>query len=276
MNHAEMKDLLALHALGAVDAAAAAAIEAHAAGCADCASELADLRELGGLLAHAATPVAPPPALRSRILAALPEQAPRAPDVRDIRERIKRPPRRPAAAWWIAAAASIAAGAALITALDAQRQARSLQAELIAAQARADEAARLEQRLAAATAELQAEQARGQFLASATTTMVTLTGTPDAPNARLRLAYDRGSGRAMLFGAELPPAPAGKAYQLWFIAGGKPLPGRVFNPGAPGDGAWDETIPADGRDATLFAVTLEEAAGAQSPTSAILLTGTPS
>lgn len=123
------------------------------------------------------------------------------------------------------------------------------------------------------TIESQLTQQRdvAQFLASPDTATIMLAGTEQAPKARVKLAYDRRTGRALLFGYDLPPVPAGKAYQIWFIAGGKLLPGRVFDPGPTGAGWWSEQVPIEGRDASVFAVTLEPSDGVSSPTGPMVL-----
>ncbi|HEX8423325.1 MAG TPA: anti-sigma factor, partial [Pyrinomonadaceae bacterium] len=101
----------------------------------------------------------------------------------------------------------------------------------------------------------------------------TLSGTKVAERARARLTFDARTGRAMLMAADLPPAPTGKAYQLWFIAEGKPpMPGSVFQPDARGHAEMHETIPPEGRsDAAVFAVTLEPAGGVSAPTGEMYL-----
>ena len=118
----------------------------------------------------------------------------------------------------------------------------------------------------------QAELAREQELVETVTgpdaTFLRLAGTDAAPRARARLAYDQYTGRAVLFAYDLPPAPPGKAYQLWFIADGRPpMPGKVFTPDATGRGVLRDEVPAGGRDAKIFAVTLEPESGVQAPTS---------
>jgi anti-sigma-K factor RskA len=93
-----------------------------------------------------------------------------------------------------------------------------------------------------------------------------------AERARARLTFDAQTGRAMLTAADLPPAPPGKAYQLWFIAAGKPpMPGSVFRPDAHGHAEMHENIPPEGRTAAVFAVTLEPAGGTSAPTGEIYL-----
>jgi anti-sigma factor RsiW len=70
MTHAEIEERLALLALGEVELADAREIEAHVAGCDSCRAELLELREAFGAIALSAAPVAPPPELRDRVLAA--------------------------------------------------------------------------------------------------------------------------------------------------------------------------------------------------------------
>jgi anti-sigma-K factor RskA len=245
MSHEELQELLALYALEALDPGEVAELEAHLATCETCPAELDELRIVAGAIGLAADPVAPPAELRERILAQV--AAPR-PAARPTAEVI-----RPAAGFWkpVAALISLAAAAAIV--------ALSMYALGLAERVRAIEG------------QLAEKRGLAEFLSSADTATVVLAGTDEAPKARLKLAYDRRTGRAFLFGYDLPQPPAGKAYQLWFISGGKPLPGRVFDPGATGHGWWPEEVPADGRDASVFAVTLEPADGVSSPTGPMFL-----
>ena len=70
----------------------------------------------------------------------------------------------------------------------------------------------------------------------------------------------------LLVASNLPPAPAGKTYEMWVIPkGGKPLPAGLFQ--SANDGT--ATHLQRGRiapNADLVAVTLEDAAGSDSPT----------
>jgi hypothetical protein len=97
--------------------------------------------------------------------------------------------------------------------------------------------------------------------------IMTLSGTEMATRARAKFVYDSKTGRAMLMADDLPPAPAGKAYQLWFIAEGKPpMPGHVFNTDAAGHVEMRDQLPEEARGATIFAVTLEPSNGVNAPT----------
>lgn len=245
MSHEELQELLALHALDALDPREAAELEAHLATCESCPAELDGLRASAGAIGLAVDPVAPPPDLRARILAQVMEQSPA--------ERRTAEVIRPPARFWrpVAAIASLAAAAVIVV--------LSMYAWGLAERVRTIEGQLTEKRNLA------------DFLSSPDTATIVLAGTNEAPKARLKLAYDRSSGHAVLFGYDLPQPPQGKAYQIWFITGGKPLPGRVFDPGPAGKGWWPEQVPADGRDASVFAVTLEPADGVSSPTGPMFL-----
>lgn len=242
MSHDEVKEVLGLYVLGALDGAEARAVEQHLAGCtAECPFEQAETRDAAGMLAFAARAVEPSRAARERLLASLP-----APDSR--RAEIRSQPRRRRSGLFLGgvAAFAIAASAAFFI------------VDLVA-------------RLESAESELARLRDRAIFLGAADTTTVALAGTDEAPAARAKLSYDRRTGRALLIGYDLPEAPRGKAYQLWFIAGNKPLPGRVFVPGVDGGGEWNDTVPPEGRAAELFAVTLEPSGGVESPTGPMML-----
>jgi anti-sigma-K factor RskA len=130
------------------------------------------------------------------------------------------------------------------------------------------EMASLQERLNQTQGELARQLEKQAPLASPESQAALLAGTNVAPRARAMLAFDRKTGRAMLIANDLPPAPAGKAYQLWFIAGGHVMPGGVFTPDARGHAEMRDQMPAEGLRApsAIFAVTLEPAGGVGAPT----------
>ena len=74
----------------------------------------------------------------------------------------------------------------------------------------------------------------------------------------------------LLIATNLPPAPAGKAYEMWIIPkGAKPVPAGMFQSQADGTAMHVQRGPVDVNGVTI-AVTLEDEAGAAQPTSAIL------
>jgi anti-sigma-K factor RskA/cell division protein FtsB len=96
--------------------------------------------------------------------------------------------------------------------------------------------------------------------------VVALAGTNKAPGAHASLLYDSRRSVITLSVYDLPPAPAGKAYQLWFLVNGKPIPGGIFITSPTGYAMMRGQIPADARNASAFAVTLESSMGASAPT----------
>ena len=85
------------------------------------------------------------------------------------------------------------------------------------------------------------------------------------PGARGKVYVDRSRG-VLLIASNLPPAPAGKIYEMWVIPkGGSPVPAGLFQSDASGSaihvqpGAVDPSV-------TTVAVTLENEGGAQTPT----------
>ncbi|MDQ3917399.1 MAG: anti-sigma factor, partial [Acidobacteriota bacterium] len=112
----------------------------------------------------------------------------------------------------------------------------------------------------------------GDMLASSEASVMQLAGKEAAPQARAVIAYERSTGRAALLATGLPPAPAGRAYQLWLIAENKPLPGATFKSDADGRARMSDRLPAGVRQPT-FAVTLEREGGESAPRGEMYLLG---
>ena len=79
---------------------------------------------------------------------------------------------------------------------------------------------------------------------------------------------------SLIFPFNLPPDPEGKDYQLWAIAGGKPVSAGVFSVSAEGSALVPLLqFPTQGSVAA-FAVTLEPAGGVPQPSGDMVLIGT--
>jgi anti-sigma-K factor RskA len=272
--------MLPLHALGALEAEDARALEDHLTECAACRRELDEWRETTSMLAYSAGTVEPSAQLRVRILESvreIPQSSSLRTPPRDGNSEstsapssvvsITQSPRRMFSPAWKtgAIAASVACAALLISLFVLLNRNSAMKTEI----------ARLSNRLNQIQGELARERESKELIATrarqdmemlAASSVTTLKGTDVAPGAHARLALDPNTGRAMLLAYNLPPAPAGKAYQLWFIAGNKPLPGTVFTPDANGHAEVRDQAPAEGRDAAIFAVTLEPSGGVSAPT----------
>lgn len=281
------RELLAAQALTALDAAEAGALAAHLESCADCRAELHAWEATTALLALDAEPVEPSAQLRASILASVREE-------REDREvRVSRevgagvstplgqgsesvsaargeskvlPFERPPKPFWAslgsigAIAALFVCAVSLIVLLTFWRQNRAFHEEL----------AHLTREMQQAQKELEHQREVVQLLTAPDGHMARLSGTDMAPGARAMLAYDK-NGRAMLMARGLPAAPQGMAYQLWFIVGNKPMPGKVFKTEASGEGMMDDKVPTEALNAAVFAVTLEPESGVKAPTGAIYL-----
>jgi hypothetical protein len=295
MQHEEYKELVALEAVGSLALDEASSLAEHLDSCDECRNESAALRDAAAALVYTIEPVAPPEYLRDRVLegvrasdSVLPfrktsvSKASNGAAVgvggRSVNERpspnvkigtwgliASRPPLMFGA---IAASIIIVVLAVTLAILGNRNQ------ELVA------EVARLSQSLQKSQDDLLLAQREAERVAEISAIIsdpgapiTLLAGTEVAPGASARLIVDAKSGRALLATSGLPPAPAGKAYQLWYIAGGKPAPGLVFKPDAHGDTVLSDRVPDAGRQATIFAVTLEPEGGVSSPTGSMFLKG---
>lgn len=274
--------MLVPHALGALEPDEARALEEHLEQCAACRDELDSWHETAATLAHAAGAAEPRAELRALIIEQarkLPQSANGKPETqRDAlevgtnkdsatRSNVIPMPVASRSAWssaqrFGAIAASLIIAALAVALVIQWRRSNAMEAEL----------ARLSRQNNETQQELAGLRDKNQFMANAR--LASLSGTEMAKDARARLAYDHNTGRAMLMAEGLPPAPAGKAYQLWFIVEGKPpMPGGVFTTDAQGRAELHDQMPPEGRNAGIFAVTLERAGGVPAPEGKAFLQG---
>ena len=262
MNHEPFDTLAAAYALGALDGEELVEFEAHLAqGCAYCAVTLRESHEALAALARSAPPAVPPPevkqALLSRIAAVAPPASPR-------RERAR------GAFPWVAGAAAAAIVAAALTGafVAGHYEARIGQTarELTATRQR------LEREIAALTDQLAAYRSAADLLRDPATRVVTLRGLGPSPEATGWVIWHQAGGQ--LFVANLPPAPPGKAYELWTIGETAPRPAGVFRVDAEGRATHRVEPVEGGKPVKVFAVTLEPEGGVPAPTGPMVLAST--
>ncbi len=248
--------MLAAYALGALEREEARSLEEHLATCRECGPEMADWLNAASALSLTAPTVEPPAALRTRILESVRTVA-----QKESTKVIPLPPvehRRWGKGVWTGAIAAALAILALTASLLVlwyryQELRRQYEREHTAVEVLARQAA-------------QEREARELLTAPGART-AQLAGTAVAKDASAMLAFDPKTGRAMLFAYNLPPAPPGKAYQLWYIEDLQhPVPGGVFNTDARGGAVMHHSVPEAGRKASVFAVTLEPQSGVSAPT----------
>ena len=250
MSHPEPespRDLAAAYALGALAPEEARRFEAFLAGSPETQREVAEYQNVAALLALGGGEAAPSDDLRGRVLARVPE----------TKGVPLRPPRaRGRAALWVALAASLTAVLGLgLNLRSAQGQLRDLRELLADTQGR----------LAAREATLNAIFEPG-------VQMYQLTATGD-PEPGIQLFYDRQRERAIIHGFRLREVPEGRAYQLWFIRDGKPVPSVTFKPEADGHARVEQIPVPTGGDVSAAAVTIEPESGSTQPTMPIKLVG---
>jgi anti-sigma-K factor RskA len=96
---------------------------------------------------------------------------------------------------------------------------------------------------------------------------------PVAPSARATYLPERGG--LILLATSLKPLPENKTYELWLIPanGTAPVPAGLFRPDSVGTATLVLPTLASGIQAKALAVTVENAAGATTPTMPIVLSG---
>lgn len=244
----EWQALAAPYALGALAAEERSAFESHLAGCEACRAEVRSFVEVAGLLAYGAPAAEPPAGLRARVVA----------EARRVRPIASRHRTARGVAWLAAAAGvllAIAAGA---------------EAWRLAGRVRA-----LESRVAVQDSTAAVAESVLALLTGPQVHVVSLAGTGRPPSARVFWNHPR--GRFVVVASDLPPAPVGRAYQLWAIAKGRaPMSMGTFNTDALGRATL--VLPVSGEIAALEFVdncglTEEPAGGSPQPTEVPRLLG---
>jgi anti-sigma-K factor RskA len=246
-SHETYETLAAVYAVGALDGDDLADFEAHlATGCDACASTVRESHETLAWTALAEAPAVPPPEVKARLLARLgaPERA--------------RTHRRGWLTWTAATAAVVALAVMLASGVVASRYEARLGRM-------AREMSQERERLQREEAALRTQVAVLELLRDPATRVLELRGPSSSAVARV-IWNDKAGGHVLV--ANLPPAPAGKAYELWALDGGRPRPAGVFQTDS--DGRAARKVEATGQ-AQGFAVTLEPAQGVPAPTGAIVL-----
>ena len=254
MSHPEQEspqDLAAAYALGALSGEEARRFEAYLAGSPEAQRDVAEYREVAALLALGAAEAAPSPDLRDRVLARGPASTSRPPAAS----------RRPAAPWLVLAAGLVAV-VGLGFGYAQLRTVRDLRREL----------AQAGQRLERTSDLLRAREATLNAIFEPGVQMFQLTASGD-PDPLIQLFWDRRRHRAVLHGVRLDSIPEGRAYQLWFIKDGAPVPSVTFRPQPEGRVLVEQIeVPPDG-EVTAAALTVEPESGSPQPTSPIRLVG---
>jgi hypothetical protein len=240
MNCDELRDQYELYALGALDAEERAELDEHLRRQGDpCIDGVRHARELMTSLALMAPESIPPDRLRKKVVGLVGE---------------------PKRTWfrgpeWIGATIGLAIIAGWL-ANSRRDQARALAELRLEAQRNNTELVRLTEAFA-----LMNDPAAKQVVFGE--------GTPKPPRGRLFVNPSRG---VLLLASNLPPAPAGKIYEMWIIPKGRaPVPAGLFQSEPDGTAMYLRKGAVDLASTGVIAVTLEPAVGSQAPTTQPLI-----
>jgi len=234
----ELRDQYELYAMGAADEPERSEIREHLnRGCEVCMAEVKRARHLAALLGGTAAAAAPSPKLRRRILASVGFEQ-----------------KRFGMAPFLAAALALSLFAAFYFS-GRERDFAQL-------------ADRLDRQLRAQTIELTRMNEAFAIVNSPDTTVTSFgAGKTLPPKGKVFVNPSQG---VLLIASNLPPAQAGKAYEMWVIPNGgkgKPIPAGVFQSGSDGSAMHIQRGPVDTSTPPVIAVTLEPEAGSPQPTS---------
>lgn len=272
--HRDLQELLPLYALGALEGTPdCERVCAHlATGCATCAELLADHARTAGDLATSLPPQTPRPEMRAALATRLASTRPAA-DGESARPASPRAVALPRVRAWRSAFALAAAVAAvgILAAFKFQDDYRREHTRLAENARRLEQTRRDQERLAA---QLVDDQRVIAAIRAGHAQLIPLSAAKDQQGEGA-IVWDRANDRWILIARGMKPLPAGKAYELWFIAkDGRKVAAGTFRPDAAGNARHERDVPPQlGPAIALGAVTLEPAAGVEAPTGPIVLSG---
>jgi anti-sigma-K factor RskA len=255
--HEQFADDLALYALNDLNGLELQELEQHLETCAACRRELLALRNDLGLLGLSAVEPRPPARSKERLLHALAAEP----------RNLSAPPSVPSGrrSFWLSWIPAAFALAAIVFAVSLQQSNRSLN----------DQLAEMRNRYNDQGIELARAEENIKLLLAPDVVHVSLTPANTAKHPSATAIFSPASHRMTLMASNLPPVPAGKAYELWVIPPqGTPANAGVFKPDEHGYAIMLDKPMPQGVQPRTFALTVEDEAGSDKPTSPILLIGT--
>ncbi|HTR62916.1 MAG TPA: anti-sigma factor [Candidatus Binataceae bacterium] len=288
MTHEELKDLLPLKALDRLEPEENRELDAHlAGGCPECERELESFREALGMLAIATADRGDPATDRiwHRVETRL-DAPPASVGARDAGRSRDFTGRTPSRRRMMSFAAVAVAAMAIVTlffnilslehGIEAARATTNF--EVAALRARIDDLQRGIENASARIADLRTQLSLTSTLTLAAfspdTRVVHLSGLAAAPKANATVALSPSNKTAFMEVSGLPPAPADKVYEAWWIARhAGPIRAGLFEAPAEGVAKVELIVPPEGEEIVASAVTLEPSGGTEKPTGAMYLKG---
>jgi anti-sigma-K factor RskA len=242
MTHEELQDLYELYVLGVLDGEEKTEVDQHlATECPQCQAGVQAALRFSSLLGTLPETVEPSRGLRRRVLASVGLES-------------------KAGRLWLGALTALSAclliGVVVLSMDDTRRK---------------DELAAVQSQLRLASNDRARIDAVLRFLNEPGTEQVVFgTGQVQPPRGRIFI-NPRG---VALIAANLPPAPSGKIYEMWLVPKtGTPVPAGLFQSDAQGNALYMRTGPVDLTGTKAIAVSVEPAAGSQTPTTVVFAAG---
>ena len=264
--HAEIADRLERYVLDQLPELERREVEEHLRACGTCAEDVHELRTVLAGVAESVPPVAPPAALRERVLTAVATEQ-QDPVRQERRVGIVQQTRRPLAAWMPLAAAAVLVLALGVVAFRLERSRRELAGEVSRVQTLN---VQLEERLKRFSGQTDLALS---ILTAADMREIPLEGRESAVAAAARAYWSPARG-LLLVADRLPAPPEGRIYQVWIIEGGQPVSAGLLGEEPGNRGMLIVTPPRPGTGGSVtVAVTDEPPGGLQAPTGTIRLAG---
>lgn len=281
---AELRDMAPAYVLGALNADEIAAFERALATSSELAAEVSAYQTVTTRIGSE-NQMTPPPAMRARFLDRIASQpqaseAPSAPAVTPAPTSETRPftvstggaasssqtsnEKPKADRWWLNGVLAVGLAASLLFAIQRNSQVSTLTASL----------AQRDSLLQIKTVKLaQRDSALNTVLEAQSNLVLVNLGVPDS-GPGIQFFWNVKERRGVMHAFKLKPAAPGRAYQLWFIKDGKPVPSRVFNADADEHGlVWGIEMPENTNGVSALAITDEPAGGSPQPTTTPFLVG---
>jgi len=244
INHEPWLEFAENYALGTLQGDELKEFQAHlTSGCALCRAHVQNTQAGLSLMAGSLSPVNPPAYLKSRIL-----------------EEIGEPPSPCGKMLWSFGAAIVALAALFVV---SSNHLSDVKGQLLKSQA-------IESGL---RNELAQKEETLKFLTDPNVHLVRLAGLAPSPDATGIVLWDAKKGKGLFLSNSLPNAPIDKVYELWAIAGDKPVAAGTFTVNSSGRAILELPALSEGQSFDKFAVTLEPAGGTSKPTGQMYLLG---
>ena len=255
--HEQFADELALYALNELSGSELQEFEQHLDTCAACRRELQAMRTDLALLGLSAVGPKPPARSKERLMRAIAAE-PRGVSAPAVVQTAGR------RSFWLAWIPAAIALALIVFAISLRQSNQSLN----------DQLAELRNRYNDQKIQLSQAQENMRLLLAPDAVHVSLTPPKAGKQPNATAIVSPSQNRMTLMASNLPPVPSGKAYELWVIPPtGAPVNAGVFKPDEHGNAVLlDHAMPA-GVQPKTFALTVEDEAGSDKPTSPIIILG---